>query len=432
MHPAQYTASSKENSLKRAACTIVSPNYVHYARVLAQSYLSHHPDHRFFVCIVADLSDPTPFLGGGFEPVMISSIGLPHPRATAMMYDVLELNTNVKPSFLRHLFVTFELDQLVFLDPDIFIYSKLEPIFSALDAGATAVLTPHMTTPIWDGKRPGEQELLYNGTYNLGFIALSKCAETDRLLDWWEIRVIESGFAEGRTGLFVDQKWANLMPALFDRISIVRDAGLNMAYWNIHERTLRKEEDLYVVEGSESPTPLRFFHFSGVVADDPAMLSKNTNRYTLADRSDLLEVFRNYNLALLREKAAAAQVVDLPYGFNQFSDGTAVTTVARRFYAVHRLRFGESDPFDADGPFLRWAKTTGLVKGKVRPAKASWSEFDPNDKRVRFIHSVLRLALRVLGSHRYEALIDSMGHFSILRNQAPLFRDPNWLDDCKS
>ena len=34
------------------ACTIVSKNYLSYARVLARSFLDHHPGGRFFVLLV--------------------------------------------------------------------------------------------------------------------------------------------------------------------------------------------------------------------------------------------------------------------------------------------------------------------------------------------------------------------------------------------
>ena len=35
------------------ACTIVSPNYLPYARTLVSSYLQHHPGDKFFVLVVA-------------------------------------------------------------------------------------------------------------------------------------------------------------------------------------------------------------------------------------------------------------------------------------------------------------------------------------------------------------------------------------------
>ncbi len=53
--------------------------------------------------------------------------------------------------------------------------------------------------------------LLIDGVFNLGFIGLSKAAETERFLDWWERRCLNLGYNERWSGLFVDQKWINLV-----------------------------------------------------------------------------------------------------------------------------------------------------------------------------------------------------------------------------
>lgn len=402
------------------ACTIVSPNYLAYARTVSASYLAQHPEHRFFVLIVADLplEDRKIFEGDGFTPVMLVEIGLENLRGEAMKYDILELNTNVKPTFMKYLIQTFDMANLVYLDPDIFVYNPLTPVFEALARGATATLTPHLTAPVNDGKLPGEQEVLYNGTYNLGFIAVRRCEESWRLLSWWERRCLDLGFSEGRTGLFVDQKWMNLAPGLFDKIEILRHPGCNMAYWNLHERTLTASAKSYVVNGWAQ---LCFFHFSGIALNDPTILSKNTNRFTVVDRPDLARPFAEYKAAVLANKDAVREA--LSYGFDRLTDGTMVTRLARRIYAQHQSRWRGKDPFDASGEFAAFAKRLGLVAGKAPPEKATWKEFNPQDRRVEMVHRLLKLALRVLGPNRYELLMRYLSHISVLRNQSIFLKD---------
>ncbi len=397
---------------RRAACTIVSPNYVAYARTVAQSYLAQHPGDRFFVLIVADLVDVSGFADEPFEAVSLYGIGLEDVRRAAMKYEILELNTNVKPTFMRWLIARHGLERLVYLDPDIFVYAPLTPVFEALEEN-DAVLTPHMTTPVFDGKIPGEQELLYNGTYNLGFIAVRNTAESDRLLAWWERRCLDLGFSEGRTGLFVDQKWMNLAPGLFEHVAILRHRGCNMAYWNLHDRVLSGDDARPLVNGEDV---LCFFHFSGVVPSDAAVLSKHTDRFTLATRPDLQGIFTAYKAAVLANKDAKLEQV--PYGFSEFSDGTAVNRLARRLYAQHEARFAGSDPFDAAGPFFRWASEARLLAGRAASVKATWHEFSGTDRRVEAVHSLLKLALRVLGANRYELLMRYLAHIAVLRNQS--------------
>jgi hypothetical protein len=408
--------------VKRAGCTIISPNYLAFARTLADSYLAQHPEQTFYVLIVADLSDASPFAEYSFTPVMLGELGIPNLRDLAMRYDILELNTNVKPTFLKHLLATHGLDAVVYLDPDICVYAPLEPVFGPLQAGASAVLTPHITTPVFDGKSPSEQKLLYDGTYNLGFIAVGNSGESMRLLDWWERRCLDLGYSEGRSGLFVDQKWMNLAPGLFGGVAIQRDAGCNMAYWNLHERVLAG----HLVKSPNGDVPLRFFHFSGIVVSDATLLSKHTDRFTLASRPDLHAVFAEYKAAVLANKSAAVEA--LAYGFDRLSDGTTVTRLARRIYAEHSAEFGDGDPFDASGAFACFARERKLVQGVVAPAKSTWSDFSPRDRRVEAVHSLLKLALRLLGPHKYELLMRYLGHISVLRNQKVFLKPKNTSD----
>lgn len=412
-----FTVASPEQS-NCAACTIISPNYLAYARTLAKSYVQQHPGQRFFVLMVADITDPQPFHAEPYECVLLDEIGLDDVRSTAMQYDILELNTNVKPTFMKYLLARYSLNQLVYLDPDIFCYQPLTPVFDALKA-CDAVLTPHLTTPLNDdGKQPAEQDMLYNGTYNLGFIAIRNSEQGLALLSWWERRCLDLGFSEGRTGLFVDQKWMNLAPGLFERIAILRHPGCNMAYWNLNDRTLSGPVDAPRVNHS---VRLCFFHFSGIVPSDTASLSQNTNRFTLTSRPDLAGVFAEYKKAVLNNKNDL--LASVPYGFDHFSDGTAVTRLARRIYAQRRAQFGAADPFSAHGLFLKFCRREKLVAGKISPPKSTWKQFSPKDRRVLLLHRLLRRTLRLLGPNRYELLMRYLAHIAVLRNQSVLFSD---------
>jgi hypothetical protein len=270
-----------------------------------------------------------------------------------------------------------------------------------------------------DGKSPSEQDMLYNGTYNLGFIGIRRCDETGRILDWWEQRCIELGFSEGRTGLFVDQKWMNLAPGMFPGVAILRHAGCNMAYWNLHERWLSTESDgRYIVNGEAA---LCFFHFSGIELNDPGILSRNSDRFTLAERPDLQDMFTSYKSAVKLNRDAEREAT--PYGFDRLTDGTAVTRLARRVYSKHQARWAGSNPFDSQGEFALFAKRLGLLAGKVSAAKTTWKDFDAQDARVKMIHRMLKTALRLLGPNRYELAMRYLAYIAVLRNQSVFLDD---------
>jgi hypothetical protein len=211
----------------------------------------------------------------------------------------------------------------------------------------------------------------------------------------------------------------NLAPGLFERVKILRHLGCNMAYWNLNDRALgRNGGGSYLVNGAY---PLCFFHFSGIVLASDEIVSKNTNRYTLATRPDLRPLFAGYRAAVLANADAALQAI--PYGFDTFSDGTAITRLARRIYSRHREHFAATDPFAAEGPFARFARRMNLVSGKAAPPRTTWQEFSPVDRRVELVHRLLKLALRVLGPNRYELLMRYLAHITVLRHQSVFLND---------
>jgi hypothetical protein len=407
----------KMDTKLNGACTIVSPNYLPFARTLAKSYLHHHPKDKFYVLVVARSGDKNLFNAEPFSAVMLEEIGIPKLAAIGMKYDILELNTNVKPSFMKYIFDNSDLDNLVYLDPDIYIYNRLDPVFNLLEH-ANVVLTPHITSPINDDKIPTEQEFLSSGTYNLGFIAVRRSSESNRMLDWWESRCLEQGYNETRTGLFVDQKWMNLAPCLFEKVEQCKDQGCNMAYWNLHERSLTSEDSEYVVNGIHK---LRFFHFSGVDINRAEALSKYTDRFDLLRRKDLVALFATYKQKVVENRNDALDAI--AYGFDFFEDGIAVTQLARRIYAACEKQFLNENPFSTSSGFYRFAKDERLIGERTLGYKPSWNQYDPADTRVVWIHRLLKITLFLLRSNRYELLMKYLAHISVLRQQIIFWPD---------
>src|SRR4029079_14030896 len=87
------------------ACTIAARNYIAHVRVLANSFLQHHPDGRFIFLLIDDESRQFDASSEPFECVRLSDIGLDRAEISrlATIYDVTELSTAVKPPFLQHL-----------------------------------------------------------------------------------------------------------------------------------------------------------------------------------------------------------------------------------------------------------------------------------------------------------------------------------------
>jgi hypothetical protein len=402
-----------EEAMISAACTIVSLNYLAYARTLCDSFLRFHPNCKFYVLLVDRLPEDIDLAAEPFELLLVEDLDIPDFKAVAFKYGVVELNTNVKPTFLKKL-LGLGIDHLIYFDPDILICSPVDIIYEALHTCAI-VITPHCTSPN-SGDLYAELLLLRNGVFNLGFIAVSKTEEAQRFLTWWEDRCLSSGYSERWTGLFVDQKWINLVPCYFDSLKILKHPGCNVAYWNLHERILEERTGFWVGE-----VPLVFFHFSGIHVDGGLRISKYTDQFTLESRPDLIELFSGYRDLLIQY--GIRNNTRHRYAFSHYSNGGLVTNLQRAAFAANLDRFGVNDPFNADGPFYTWAKRHHLLSKQDSAAKFGPKSYRAADTRVRIVNTMLRLALRVLGGDRYTILMKYFAYVSDLRNQKDIIGD---------
>ena len=107
------------------ACTISSNNYLALTQVMVASFKEHHPQADVYVCIV-DRPDPSlNYSQMPFTTVFAEELGIPDFKHFSFRYDILELNTAVKPYLLTYLRDRYELDRIFYFDPDIMIHDRL-------------------------------------------------------------------------------------------------------------------------------------------------------------------------------------------------------------------------------------------------------------------------------------------------------------------
>lgn len=332
-------------------CTIIARNYLAQARVLALSYAEHNGGAPCSVLVIDDPGNSIDDTNEPFDVVRIEDLGIERFDAMAAMYEVIELATAVKPWLLR-LLLERHGEPVAYLDPDVCFYAGIEHVVDlAREHGL--VLTPHVAhTPVpRDGLIPSELHLLIAGTYNLGFIALGPGATAGRLLAWWSERLRFDCIVEPQRGLFVDQRWMDLVDSVVSDFCVLRDPGCNAAYWNLHEREIERGQHGYEVNGE----PLRFFHFSGYDPDRPFLLSRHQTRVRLSDEPVLAELFDRYGEAVRAQ--GFAQFNTPTRSYKQLHDETRLFPVLRRLYrdGERRGRFRHS-PFTELGTdeFAAW------------------------------------------------------------------------------
>ena len=282
------------------AFTICSNNYLAHAKTLGDSYLQHHSGHRFIIGLVDKLIDGYDYsFLNAFEVVPVETLEIDGFDNLVAKYNIMELNTAVKPSYFNYIFEHYTAQNVVYLDPDLWVSSAFTEVFDFLKY-KNIVLTPHMLSPIDDGHSLNDFQLLRNGIFNLGFIALSNFSAVAHFLKFWHERVTRYGFAKSKEGMFYDQLWVNYVPAFYDSYAVLRHLGYNMANWNLHERVVTRVEQRGFLINNEFH--LRFFHFSGYKASKPDTIASYSNRFDFESRPDVRPLFDIYRALLIQNK----------------------------------------------------------------------------------------------------------------------------------
>lgn len=214
-------------------------------------------------------------------------------------YDVVEACTAIKGPALAKLLE----DGLpvIYLDPDIVLFGGLDSILDQL-VNASVVLTPHQLSPVstqgWGGLFD-ERTSLLTGVFNFGFLAVAPNQEGIDFADWWSFRTTTQAYDLPTAGLFTDQKWGNLVPALFPGTHISRHRGMNVASWNLHERKVHASPDGSLLVDDD---PLVFFHFTkGPNGVTPVVQKATANMYVAS-------LWRWYLEALKEERSKIPSV----------------------------------------------------------------------------------------------------------------------------
>jgi hypothetical protein len=282
--------------MKKTVVTTCSVNHLAQAKSLGDSLLSFNPEYKLVIGLVDKLDNRVE--AGFYFPhdlVEVAALHIPEFAEMYHRYTTLELNCALKCFFLHYALETYQPDMLFFLDSDILVFDSFKFIEEQL-VNNSILLTPHITEPYPDDKyRPQEKEILKTGIFNGGFLGLRNDENSHALLDWWRPRMVDQCYERPKEGLNVDQKWLEFVPLYFKKVKVILHPGCNVAYWNLHQREVRKQGNKYFVNDE----PLIFFHYSGYSIKHPGQISRHQNRVSFEGSIELKELFQHYHSALI-------------------------------------------------------------------------------------------------------------------------------------
>ncbi len=211
-------------------CTIITANYLPFAKVLHQSLEKQVPGTSLQVLIVGEHSSSST---GNFIVHSVDSLsGSTHFNALYKKYghtNVHNFRWALKPVFIGYL-LEKGFSKVIYVDADLYFVNNFDFLFDELDKN-NILLTPH-----WANMDPVENEdslraVLKGGLYNAGFVGTNIRGAT--AISWWAALCFYKTEDQKELGFFYDQKYLDILPVQFDNVQVIRHRGCNLASWNI-------------------------------------------------------------------------------------------------------------------------------------------------------------------------------------------------------
>jgi hypothetical protein len=351
--------------------TIASLAYLPHARVLARSYSRHHAGEKIWVLLIDDVHGTVNERDEPFRVLRTRDL----PIETAELHRLAllfggKLIATIKPWIFRH-FLSAGADAALYIDSDFMIYDSLDGMVDP--GGEGVILVPHLLSPLpRDGKDPDETSLLGSGMYNAGMFGVSR--RDGGFVEFLMERLSRECIFDPSKMRFNEQRWLDFVPSLFPYL-VVRDPGIDVAYWNLHERPLSRNGETWSVGG----VPLRAFHFSSFDPRGRGAAGRyewtGSPRIRLESDALLTQLCNDYGSLLYAEGFAESQ--DRPFAYDILPDGTPVYESMRALFrrsvldADAGLVAYPPDPFDplCRSEFDVWASEQYLRAGLSLPRR---------------------------------------------------------------
>ena len=318
---------------KLAYYSVVTSSHLPYAKALMNRLKRFDPDIERIVFVV-DAESGCRQTEDSFEVIPVRAIVESELfQQVCFRYSAFELSNAVKAFASNYFLGNLKYDAWMYFDSDIMITRSCRDLFETFD-DASVLVSPHLLSPVSEEHViPLESNLLRLGIYNGGWMGFRRTAQTQLFLQWFTSRLTSYCFNEFKS-TFVDQLWLNLAVNYFDGLGVLRHPGLNVAYWNIHERHLSRDSSGCILCNG---MPLYFLHFSGWNPQMPDIMSihlPNAQKKSVVWR----ELAHEYSRELL--EMGYGESYSIVYAFDHFEDGFEIDLHQRRQFD-HLLGVGQ-------------------------------------------------------------------------------------------
>ena len=275
-------------SPKRDICTYFDKNFLPRGLALLDS-LEKNSDN--FIVYILALDDETAEYLNNLNKMHIQVITL-HQYSEYFSIDQTKFKNkkefyfSLTPALCLYVLKHYsEIEILLYLDADVYLFSNLEILYKEVGEASIAMCSH---------RKPWYINLVSTnyGIYNVGVNLFRNDEEGNQCLEEWYRDCSE--WKKGQEGYplsyFSDQIWLDSWLQKYKSIKIIEHIGINVAPWNALQYKFRMRENRYYVDNY----PLVIYHFSSLQPISEGVWHGNTLFTILNIKGELLNLYREY------------------------------------------------------------------------------------------------------------------------------------------
>jgi hypothetical protein len=184
--------------------------------------------------------------------------------------SLVEFYFTCSPSLPLYVFKSDpSVDQVTYIDADLFFFQDPEPLFNEISSYSIAIIAHRFP--------PRLQHFEAMGVYNVGWITFRRDPEGLACLTRWRNQCLEWCFDRVEGSRYADQGYLNDWPEKYKNLVILQHKGANLAPWNLKNYNLHLHDQSVWVDED----PLIFFHFQSLAHVSSSTYKLNFRKYQI-------------------------------------------------------------------------------------------------------------------------------------------------------
>lgn len=240
----------------RHFCTLFNSAYQFHAHLLYNSIAKFYNDCTFYFFCFDEVSCDYFNRLNLNNVIIISSQELeatfPDLEKSKHTRNLVEYFFTCTPSTCKYVMEQYKVDEIVYLDADLFFYQSPEILFAEISKSSVSII-PHRFNFINKFRN-------VFGYYNVGWVSFKNDKQGIACLNSWYFNNIEWCYDKLTLTKYADQKYLNYWKKNFNNVHVIKHIGANVAPWNVGNNKISiRGTDIYVGE-----SPLVFYHFASL------------------------------------------------------------------------------------------------------------------------------------------------------------------------